>query len=115
MQKTLEEKESLLASLKSKLQEVQDEALRADKASAESWTSAQQRHNAIEERARLAEQVRIICYASLTRICCAILSRGCDSVLHDKQGLTTCKVFLPTFCAAPAHSQDPAAAAAAGL
>ena len=57
MQKTLEEKESLLAKLETRLQEVQDKALRADKAAAASMSSIQQRHAAVEERARLAEQV----------------------------------------------------------
>ena len=57
LQRTLEDKDSLLVALEAKLQDMQDKALRVDKVAAESLASAQQRHSAVEERARLAEQV----------------------------------------------------------
>ena len=59
MHQTLQEKESTLLSLETMLQAAQKKTQQAEAAAAHSLSSAQQRHTAIKERARLAEQV---CY-----------------------------------------------------
>ena len=57
MHQTLQEKEDMLLSMETRLQEAHCKVHETESSAVQSLSSAQHRHNAVEERARLAEQV----------------------------------------------------------